>query len=111
MQLDSTIKRYQIRDKMIAGIYSGLATPTDGLLPSISNDLIEKFGTKDRKTLRRASPSKCIIKKPVFDVYMRMKTDREFRKNYIATHKIDLRDKQALIKKKAKKSASVFRKP
>ena len=66
---------------------------------------------------RKLSPKKCIVKKPLFNVYMRMRTDREFRKEYIAKNRVTISPKpRSYTKRKPKfeenrKCVSVMRKP
>ena len=93
---------------MVNRIHSRRYSPEFNL-SKISDDVIQKLGEdKPLKYLKRKPARKLLVKRPAFETYMRMKTDKSFRKEYLASNRIHLSDKLKLMKKEAPKCSSVL---
>ena len=75
LKLELTQKSYEMHERLVHGIHTGLHSPVNDIY-TIHDDVLDNLGLSRRfKTTRRPSPKKCVVKKPLFNVYMRMKND------------------------------------
>ena len=95
---------------MAARIYSGRESPEFDL-PEISDDVIQKLGEPKPLRYLKKPTRKFRVKRPVFETYLRMKTDKKFRKEYIYNNRITLRGKSKSFKKEKPKCHSVLENP